>query len=550
MITPAADLPLGSLVTFGLDSARGDMLSCATADGTFSPRDVDKLLVYLRDADLVLGTRTTRQMIEQGSNMRGVVRAAHVALAKCSRSPSGASSPASRTSAALPRLLALDLSRHPAQLTATGVEVLVEMAIEVLRARRRIVEIPVSYRNPDIEQPHVRSSTRRQPRFGRVLGLIARKRLDDTALARRLRRPVQPASSSTPRCCTSKSSPEEEWQDRAGVERLDVPHDQPGALAVYERQSSDCRACLTTRPQGPDRRGGLRQGASAARRAKARPQRRSLLLGCDVSRAVASLPPAGLAGCMADGEFLAVAHWQRRGRAVRRLVHHLIDYGAALREAARVVKPGGLLVVYEPLTSWFSHAMHRLLDPIVFRLCGVYESPIDIRYKKDFRESAVRRCLGASSRCPWTRSPTPISWPTRSPAATRARCSPRTASSCSGSSHPRGADRAYARGRRDRPGPGVAVHRGRRESTMSATSSAPASLDIIVPVYNEEASIDAFMTRLRPLGYTDALQFVDNASTDGTVARILEHGARRVRHRHNEGYGASIRTGSRRPAAS
>jgi hypothetical protein len=78
---------------------------------------------------------------------------------------------------------------------------------------------------------------------------------------------------------------------------------------------------------------------------------------------------------------------------------------------------------------------------------------------------------------------------------------------------------------------------------MSGTSGAPASLDIIVPVYNEEASIDAFMARIRPLGYADALQFVDNASTDGTVARILEHGARLVRHRHNEGYGASIRDG-------
>lgn len=71
----------------------------------------------------------------------------------------------------------------------------------------------------------------------------------------------------------------------------------------------------------------------------------------------------------------------------------------------------------------------------------------------------------------------------------------------------------------------------------------PPSLDIIVPVYNEEDSIDEFVARMRRLGYADALFFVDNASTDGTVARVRHHGARLLRHTRNEGYGASIRDG-------
>ena len=33
----------------------------------------------------------------------------------------------------------------------------------------------------------------------------------------------------------------------------------------------------------------------------------------------------------------------------------------------------------------------------MFRLCGVYESPIDIRYKKDFRESVVAAVLREQS---------------------------------------------------------------------------------------------------------------------------------------------------------
>jgi glycosyltransferase involved in cell wall biosynthesis len=69
------------------------------------------------------------------------------------------------------------------------------------------------------------------------------------------------------------------------------------------------------------------------------------------------------------------------------------------------------------------------------------------------------------------------------------------------------------------------------------------SLDIIVPVYDEEATVDEFHRRMTRLGYADALLFVDNASTDGTVARILHHCARVIRHQRNEGYGASIRDG-------
>ncbi len=71
----------------------------------------------------------------------------------------------------------------------------------------------------------------------------------------------------------------------------------------------------------------------------------------------------------------------------------------------------------------------------------------------------------------------------------------------------------------------------------------PRPLDIVVPVLNEEASIDEFHDRMARLGYADALLFVDNASSDGTVARIERHGARVLRHARNEGYGASIRDG-------
>ena len=72
----------------------------------------------------------------------------------------------------------------------------------------------------------------------------------------------------------------------------------------------------------------------------------------------------------------------------------------------------------------------------------------------------------------------------------------------------------------------------------------PRSVDIVVPVLNEEASIEEFAARIARLGYGDALVFVDNASTDGTIERIQRlPSARLVRHTRNEGYGASVRHG-------
>lgn len=69
-------------------------------------------------------------------------------------------------------------------------------------------------------------------------------------------------------------------------------------------------------------------------------------------------------------------------------------------------------------------------------------------------------------------------------------------------------------------------------------------VDIVVPVYNEEGSIDEFVARVTALGLREALIFVDNASTDGTVQRIEQHaGVRLLRHEQNAGYGMSIRDG-------
>jgi len=75
----------GSAITAGLDHAfeTGSALAVVTeADGSFEPRDTWKLLHYLGDGELILGTRTTRQMVQQAANMNRSLRVGNLAMAK------------------------------------------------------------------------------------------------------------------------------------------------------------------------------------------------------------------------------------------------------------------------------------------------------------------------------------------------------------------------------------------------------------------------------------------------------------------------------------
>ncbi len=72
----------GKALMRGMREAGGDILVLTEADGSFLARDVIKLLVYLEDAGMVIGTRTTRQLVQQGANMRSLLRWGNVFMAK------------------------------------------------------------------------------------------------------------------------------------------------------------------------------------------------------------------------------------------------------------------------------------------------------------------------------------------------------------------------------------------------------------------------------------------------------------------------------------
>jgi len=184
----AADpnIATGDMVKLGLDSARGAIFILSYSDDTFVPSDVSKLLVYLRDADMVVGTRTTRQMIEQGTNMRGLIRAAHILLAKLVEILWWSFECRFTDICCVYRAFwRSTYETVRVNLTTSGVEVFPELVIEALRARKRIVEIPVNYYNRDLESPYVRSKYQSTATFLRILGLILRKRGQDLLRGRK-----------------------------------------------------------------------------------------------------------------------------------------------------------------------------------------------------------------------------------------------------------------------------------------------------------------------------------------------------------------------------
>jgi glycosyltransferase involved in cell wall biosynthesis len=72
----------GHAIRRGLQEATGDLVALVEPDGTFLPNDLSKLLPYSDECDMVLGTRTTRELIWAGSNMGFFLKWGNWAVAK------------------------------------------------------------------------------------------------------------------------------------------------------------------------------------------------------------------------------------------------------------------------------------------------------------------------------------------------------------------------------------------------------------------------------------------------------------------------------------
>jgi glycosyltransferase involved in cell wall biosynthesis len=159
----------------GLAEATGDLVALCEPDGTFLPRDLHKLLAYSEDFDLVMGTRTTRELLWQEANMGWFLRVGNVVVAKLMEVLH--QGPSLSDCGCTFRLI----NRRGRDLILPGLTVgashfLPDMTIQALRKGLRVIEIPLNYLGR-VGESKITGSLKGAVRTGlRMIGLIVAKR--------------------------------------------------------------------------------------------------------------------------------------------------------------------------------------------------------------------------------------------------------------------------------------------------------------------------------------------------------------------------------------
>lgn len=145
-LVPETRQGYGFALRRGIAEAKGDLIILAEPDGTFIAEDIFKLLVYSKQFELVLGTRTTPEMIWDGANMGFWLRCGNWLTAKflsvlfntSSLSDCGCTLRLIKRSAA---------QRISPYLTVGASHFLPEMVILGRLMGLKLIEVPVNYKS-------------------------------------------------------------------------------------------------------------------------------------------------------------------------------------------------------------------------------------------------------------------------------------------------------------------------------------------------------------------------------------------------------------------
>jgi len=127
-------------------SKKGDIIILTEGDASFEARDIEKLLSYIDDVDMVMGTRTTRELIGKGAKMGWFLLWGNFFIAKLLQlrfwgrvrlTDVGCTYRAIRKSA---------LKKIVNKLTVGKSHFLPEMTVLILKSRLRLIEIPLNYK--------------------------------------------------------------------------------------------------------------------------------------------------------------------------------------------------------------------------------------------------------------------------------------------------------------------------------------------------------------------------------------------------------------------
>jgi glycosyltransferase involved in cell wall biosynthesis len=157
-------------------AAGNDLIVLAEPDGTFAGKDVLKLLAFADDFDLVLGTRTTRELIWQEANMGRFLRWGNWAVAKLIQVLFDGPS-LSDCGCTLRLLSRRAYETIEPRFTVGGSHFLPEMVCLALQAGLRLVEVPVNYRGR-VGESKITGSLKTTLQVGaRMIALVLRYRL-------------------------------------------------------------------------------------------------------------------------------------------------------------------------------------------------------------------------------------------------------------------------------------------------------------------------------------------------------------------------------------
>jgi hypothetical protein len=167
----------GSRFRAGIEQATGHIVVTTMDDDSFDLGDVDKLLAYICDADLVLGTRTTSQLAQQGSNLHWTARTGNYVLAKLIEAlwPSRRAR-LTDVGCSFRAFWRESYARIACGIRSGGPSFAPEMIVEALRSRLWVIEVPINYCRAS-DEARVRIEHRNFGVFLEMLGTIVGKRI-------------------------------------------------------------------------------------------------------------------------------------------------------------------------------------------------------------------------------------------------------------------------------------------------------------------------------------------------------------------------------------
>lgn len=151
---------------------KGDIIILTEGDGSYEARDAYKLLAYIDDADMVVGTRTTRELLGRGAKMNFMLFWGNIFLAKLIQLRFWRRVRLTDVGHGYRAVCKKSLKGILGSLHAGGSDFSPHMMLVALKAGFRVVEIPVNY-NERLGESKITSNNWKSFKLGiRMLRLI------------------------------------------------------------------------------------------------------------------------------------------------------------------------------------------------------------------------------------------------------------------------------------------------------------------------------------------------------------------------------------------